>query len=47
VIATVDGQPMRTLDDAATLYARAPGMKSVTLAVIRAGKPLTLRLAIQ
>ena len=47
VISTVDGQPLRSLDDAATLYARAPGMKSVTLAVIRAGKPLTLRVAIQ
>ncbi|HEY1816737.1 MAG TPA: PDZ domain-containing protein [Kofleriaceae bacterium] len=47
VIASVDGQPLRSLDDAATLYARAPGMKAVTLAVVRAGKPLSLRVVIQ
>jgi S1-C subfamily serine protease len=47
VIASVDGQPLRSLDDAASLYARAGGVKSLTLAVIRAGKPLTLRVTIQ
>jgi PDZ domain len=47
VIASVDGQPLRSLDDAASLYARASAMKSLTLAVIRAGKPLTLRVTIQ
>jgi membrane-associated protease RseP (regulator of RpoE activity) len=47
VIASVDGQPLRSLDDAASLYARAPGVKSLTLAVIRAGKPLSLRVVIQ
>ena len=47
VIASVDGQPLHSLDDAASLYARAPGVKSLTLAVIRAGKPLSLRVVIQ
>ncbi|HEY3801890.1 MAG TPA: PDZ domain-containing protein [Kofleriaceae bacterium] len=47
VITSVNGQPLRSLDDAATLYARAPGMKAVTLAVVRAGKPLGLRVVIQ
>ncbi len=47
VIASVDGQPLRSLDDAAGLYARARGVKSLTLAVIRAGKPLSLRVVIQ
>jgi membrane-associated protease RseP (regulator of RpoE activity) len=47
VIATVDGQPLHSLDDAASLYARAATVKTLTLAVIRAGKPLTLRVTIQ
>ena len=46
-ITAVNNQPLRSLDDAATLYARAGAMKSATIQVIRAGKPVSLRLAIQ
>jgi hypothetical protein len=47
VIVAVDGKPMRSLDDAADLYARAGSMKSATVQILRAGKPQTLRIAIQ
>lgn len=47
VIVSVDGKPLRSLDDAADLYARASTTKATTLAVLRAGKPVVLRVAIQ
>lgn len=47
VLTTVDGQPLRSLDDAANLYARLPTAHGSTLQVQRAGKPVTLRIAIQ
>ncbi len=47
LIVSVDGKPLRSLDDAADLYARASTTKVATLAVLRAGKPLVLRVAIQ
>jgi hypothetical protein len=47
VITAVDNQPLRSLDDAASLYARAASTKSVSVQVQRAGKPATLRIAIQ
>ncbi|HTL35162.1 MAG TPA: PDZ domain-containing protein [Kofleriaceae bacterium] len=47
VITTVDGQPLRSLDDAANLYARLPTARGSTIQVLRAGKPMTLRIAIQ
>jgi len=47
VLASVDGQPLRSLDDAANLYARLPTARGTTLQVMRAGKPVTLRIAIQ
>jgi membrane-associated protease RseP (regulator of RpoE activity) len=46
VITAVDGQPLKSLDAAASLYARAAGVKTLTLSVIRAAKPLTLRVVI-
>ncbi|HEY6040418.1 MAG TPA: PDZ domain-containing protein, partial [Kofleriaceae bacterium] len=46
-ITAVNNKPLRSLDDAATLYARAGTMKSATIQVTRAGKPISLRLAIQ
>lgn len=46
VISAVDGQPLKSLDAAASLYARAAGVKTLTLSVIRAAKPLTLRVVI-
>jgi len=47
VITTIDGQPLRSLDDAANLYARLPTARGSTIQVLRAGKPVTLRIAIQ
>jgi membrane-associated protease RseP (regulator of RpoE activity) len=46
-VTTVDGQPLRSLDDAANLYARLPTARGTTLNVLRAGTPVTLRVAIQ
>jgi PDZ domain-containing protein len=46
VITAVDGKPLKSLDAAASLYARAAGVKMLTLSVIRAAKPLTLRVVI-
>lgn len=47
IVTAVDGKPLRTLDDAADLYARAGAMKSANVQVMRAGKPQTLRVTIQ
>lgn len=47
LIASVDGQPLRSLDDAASLYARASTARNITLQLVRAGKPLALRLVIR
>ncbi len=47
VIASVDGRPLRSLDDVAALYARAGALRAVTAQVVRGGKPLTLRVSIQ
>jgi membrane-associated protease RseP (regulator of RpoE activity) len=46
-VTAVDGKPLRTLDDAADLYVRATTARTVNVSVLRAGKPLTLRLSIQ
>jgi type II secretory pathway component PulC len=46
-ITAINNQPLRSLDDAATLYSRAGSMKSATIQVTRAGKPVSLHLAIQ
>lgn len=47
VITSINNQPLRSLDDAANLYARAGSMKVATIVFQRSGKPLMLRLAIQ
>lgn len=47
VVTSVDGQPLHSLDDAANLYARLPTARGTTLQVLRAGKPVTLRVSIQ
>jgi hypothetical protein len=47
VVVSVDGHPLRTLDDAATLYARAATARNITIQAVRADKPITLRVAIQ
>ncbi len=47
IVASVDGKPLRSLDDAAELYARAQTIHAMTLHVVRGGKPLVMRLTIQ
>jgi PDZ domain len=47
VVTAIDGKPLKSIDDAADLYARAGGMKSATVQIVRGGKPHTLRIAIQ
>lgn len=47
VVTYVDGKPLRSLDDAAALYARAGSLRATTIQVAREGKNVTLRVAIQ
>jgi S1-C subfamily serine protease len=47
VITAVDGARLRSLDDAANLYARASTAKAMTVQIVRGGKPVTLRVVIQ
>ena len=48
VVTAVDGRPLRSLDDAANLYARSSTARDPRrIQVLRAGKPVTLRVAIQ
>ncbi|MBA3456444.1 MAG: PDZ domain-containing protein [Deltaproteobacteria bacterium] len=47
VITAVDGAPLTSIDDAADLYIRAGSVKTANVQLLRAGKPMTLRLAIQ
>jgi membrane-associated protease RseP (regulator of RpoE activity) len=47
LIASVDGRPLRSLDDVAALYARAGSLRTVTAQVVRGGKPVTLRAMVQ
>ena len=47
VITAVDGQPLRTLDDAADLYARASSARNLTISVLRSGKPASLHVTIK
>ena len=47
VVTAVDNQPLRSLDDAANLYARAGSVRNTTITVLRAGKPVSLRVTIQ
>ncbi|HEX2691855.1 MAG TPA: PDZ domain-containing protein, partial [Kofleriaceae bacterium] len=47
VITSVDGAPLHSLDDAANLYARASSTKAITAQILRGGKLMTVRVAIQ
>jgi hypothetical protein len=47
IVTYVDGKPLRSLDDAASLYARAGSMRGTTIQVAREGKNVSLRVAIQ
>ena len=47
VVTAVDGAPLRSLDDAANLYARASTARALTAQVVRGGKPMTIYVTIQ
>lgn len=47
IVTAIDGRPIKTIDDAADLYARAGSMTRASVQILRAGKPQTLRIAIQ
>lgn len=49
VVTAIDGKPLRTLDDAAALYARvsAAPIRSAMLAIIRGGKPSTIKVVVK
>jgi membrane-associated protease RseP (regulator of RpoE activity) len=47
LLSSVDSQPVRSLDDAASLYARAGTAKAATLYVVRSGKPVALKVTIR
>jgi type II secretory pathway component PulC len=47
VVTAVDGARLRSLDDAANLYARASTATAITAQIIRDGKPMTLHVAIR
>jgi serine protease Do len=47
IVTAVDNRPLRSIDDAADLYVRAPQTRAANVQIIRAGKPLTLRILLQ
>jgi membrane-associated protease RseP (regulator of RpoE activity) len=47
VVTAVDGKPVRSLDDAADLYARAATTRAMTAQLVRGGQAITLKLAIR
>ena len=47
VVTSVDNTPLKTLDDAADLFARASTTRAANISLVRAGKPLTLRVLFQ
>lgn len=47
IVTAVDGQPLRSVDDAAELYVRAANTRAANISLVRAGKPMTLRVLIQ
>lgn len=46
IVASVDNVPLRSIDDAADLYVRASATRAANIAVLRGGKPMTLRVLI-
>jgi membrane-associated protease RseP (regulator of RpoE activity) len=47
LVTAVDGARLRSLDDAANLYARASTASAITAQIVRNGKPMTLHVAIR
>jgi type II secretory pathway component PulC len=46
VVTAVDNMQLRSIDDAADLYVRASATRAANIQVLRAGKPMTLRVLI-
>jgi type II secretory pathway component PulC len=46
VVTAVDNTPLHSIDDAADLYVRASATRAANIQLLRAGKPLTLRVLI-
>jgi S1-C subfamily serine protease len=47
IVTAVDGKPILSIDDAAELYSHATTARNLTVSVLRAGKPATLKVSIQ
>jgi membrane-associated protease RseP (regulator of RpoE activity) len=47
VILSINNQALKSIDDAANLYARAGSMRAATVQIVRVGKPMSLRLSIR
>ncbi len=47
VVTSVDNAPIRSIDDAAELYVRAPQTRAANIQLLRGGKPMTLRVLMQ
>lgn len=47
VVTAVDNAPIRSIDDAAELYVRAPQTRAANIQLLRGGKPMTLRVLMQ
>ncbi|MEO7095058.1 MAG: PDZ domain-containing protein, partial [Polyangiales bacterium] len=47
IVTAVDNAPIKSIDDAAELYVRAPQTRAANIQLIRAGKPMTLRVLMQ
>lgn len=46
IVTAVDNVPLKSIDDAADLYVRASATRAANISVLRAGKPMTLRVLI-
>ncbi|TMQ24273.1 MAG: PDZ domain-containing protein [Deltaproteobacteria bacterium] len=46
VVTSVDGVRLRSLDDAANLYARASTARALTAQIVRGGKPMALHVVV-
>jgi membrane-associated protease RseP (regulator of RpoE activity) len=47
VVVSVDNTPLKSIDDAADLYVRAAATRAANIQILRAGKPMTLRVLFQ
>ncbi|MDX2092156.1 MAG: PDZ domain-containing protein [Kofleriaceae bacterium] len=47
VVTSVDGRPVRSIDDAAELYVRAQTTRATNVQILRAGKAITLKVQIR